>query len=118
LEKRVGYPLHSCDVFVSIAGGLRIKEPAIDLGVLLAIASSYRNRIIDPDATIVGEVGLGGEVRSVPRLEQRLKEALNMGFKRAFVPKHNFKSIPEQLKKQIELVPIEMVEEAIEKLFS
>lgn len=116
LEKRVGYPLHRCDVFVSIAGGLRIKEPAIDLGVLLAIASSYRNRIIDPDTTIVGEVGLGGEVRSVPRLEQRLKEAIHMGFKRAIVPKHSVKGVSESIKKQIELLPVEMVEEAIEKL--
>ncbi len=116
LEKRVGYPLHRCDVFVSIAGGLRIKEPAIDLGVILAIASSYRNRIIDPDTTIVGEVGLGGEVRSVPRLEQRLKEAIHMGFKRAIVPKHSLKGVSDNIKKQIELLPVEMVEEAIEKL--
>lgn len=116
LEKRVGYPLHRCDVFVSIAGGLRIKEPAIDLGVILAIASSYRNRIIDPDTTIVGEVGLGGEVRSVPRLEQRLKEALHMGFKRAIVPKHSLKGVSDSIKKQIELLPVEMVEEAIERL--
>lgn len=116
LEKRVGYPLHRCDVFISIAGGLRISEPAIDLGIALAVASSFRNRILDPETTIVGEVGLGGEVRSVPRLESRLKEAIHMGFRRCLVPAYNIKSIPAAMKKSLEIEPIEMVEQAIEIL--
>jgi DNA repair protein RadA/Sms len=113
LEKRVGYQLHKCDVFVSIAGGLRVVEPAIDLGIILATASSMRNRRIDPDTAVVGEVGLGGEIRSVPRLESRLKEAHMMGFTRCIVPTRNIKGIPDELKKKIKLIGVEMVEEAI-----
>ena len=108
LEKRVGFQLHNRDVFVSIAGGLKVTEPAIDLGIILAIASSLTNRKVDPETVIIGEVGLGGEVRSVPRLQERLKEAVNMGFKKALVPKKNLKE-----HKQIELVGIERVEDAI-----
>ncbi len=116
LEKRVGYQLHKCDVFVSVAGGLRILEPAIDLGILLAAASSLNNRIIDPETVVVGEVGLGGEIRSVPRLESRLKEAIQMGFKRCIVPKRNLKGITEDLHHKITIQGIEMVEEAIHAL--
>lgn len=116
LEKRVGYRLHQCDVFVSIAGGLRISEPASDLGVLLAVASSMRNWIIDPEAAVVGEVGLGGEIRSVPRIESRLKEAIHMGFKRCVIPKRNVRGISEELRKKIQIHPVELVEEAIDAL--
>lgn len=116
LEKRVGYKLHQCDVFVSIAGGLHINEPAIDLGVLLAVASSMRNWIIDPEATVVGEVGLGGEIRSVPRIESRLKEAIQMGFRRCVLPKRNLKGISEELRSKIKIHPVELVEEAIDAL--
>lgn len=116
LEKRVGYRLHQCDVFVSIAGGMRINEPAIDLGVLLAVASSMRNWIVDPETTIVGEVGLGGEIRSVPRIESRLKEAIQMGFKRCIIPKRNVKGISDELRKKIVIQPVELVEEAIDVL--
>lgn len=114
LEKRVGYQLHKCDVFVSVAGGLKIVEPAIDLGILLAAASSMRNRRIDPDTAVIGEVGLGGEIRSVPRLESRLKESIQMGFKRCIVPKRNLKGISEDLAKKIHIYGVEMVEEAID----
>jgi DNA repair protein RadA/Sms len=114
LEKRMGYQLHSCDVFVSVAGGLRIVEPAIDLGVLLAAASSLRNCIIDPETIVVGEVGLGGEIRSVSRIESRLKEAIHMGFKRCFIPKRNLNGIPESMRKQIEIHGVEIVEEAVD----
>lgn len=117
LEKRMGYHLHKCDVFVSVAGGLRITEPAIDLGLLLAAASSMRNSILDPDTTVVGEVGLGGEVRSVPRLESRLKEAIHMGFKRCIVPKYNIKGISEEIRKKITIQGVEFVEEAVHVLF-
>lgn len=114
LEKRVGYQLHKCDVFVSVAGGLRITEPGIDLGILLAAASSMRNRRIDPDMAVMGEVGLGGEIRSVPRVESRLKEAIHMGFKRCIIPKRNLKGIPEEMTKKIQIIGVEMVDEAID----
>ncbi|MFI0435460.1 MAG: DNA repair protein RadA [Parachlamydiaceae bacterium] len=113
LEKRMGYQLYRCDVFVSVAGGLRIIEPAIDLGILLAAASSMQNRILDAETIIVGEVGLGGEVRSVQRIESRLKEAINMGFQRCIIPKRNIKGISEDLLKKINIHGVEFVEEAV-----
>src|SRR5690606_30692084 len=79
LEKRMGYQMHRCDVFVSIAGGMRVIEPGIDLGILASVVSSMRNRKIDPNTIVMGEVGLGGEIRSVPRVESRVKEAIHMG---------------------------------------
>jgi DNA repair protein RadA/Sms len=113
LEKRMGYHLHRCDVFVSVAGGLRILEPAIDLGILLATASSMQNRVLDPETTVVGEVGLGGEVRSVPRIESRLKEAIQMGFQRCIIPKRNVKGISEEFRRKIKVQGVEFVEEAV-----
>lgn len=118
LEKRMRYQLFRCDVFVSIAGGMRILEPGIDLGVLIAVASSMRNRMIDPDTAIVGEVGLGGEIRTVPRIESRIKEALNMGFKSCIIPKRNFKGISEDLRNKIRIVGVEVVEEAVDLLIN
>lgn len=116
LEKRMGYQLHRNDVFVSIAGGLRIIEPAIDLGVLLAVASSMRNHPVDGDTAVVGEVGLGGELRSVTRIESRLKEAINMGFTRCLIPKRNLKGITDEIRSKIKILCADVVEEAIEVL--
>lgn len=118
LEKRVGYQMHLCDVFVSIAGGMKVVEPGIDLGILLAIASSLRNKIVDPEAIVMGEVGLGGEIRSVPRIESRIKEAIHMGFNRCIVPKRNLKGISDDLRKKIAIHGIEVVEEAINALIN
>ena len=117
LEKRMGYQLHRCDVFVSVAGGLRVMEPAIDLGVLLAVASSMQNKVLDPDTTVVGEVGLGGEVRSVSRIESRLKEAIHMGFQRCIIPKRNLKGIAEEYRSKIHIQGVESVEDAVYALF-
>jgi DNA repair protein RadA/Sms len=117
LEKRVGFHLHTSDVFVSIAGGLKISEPAIDLGVLVAIASSFFNRATDPDLIIFGEVGLGGEVRSVPHVENRIKEAIHMGFKRCLFPQLSLKSVSKSISSKIELKGVEMVDDAIHALF-
>lgn len=114
LDKRMGYHLHRCDVFVSLAGGLKIVEPAIDLGILLSVASSFRGRAIDPESVIIGEVGLGGEVRSVSRVESRLKEAIHMGFKKAVLPKRNLKGISKEIQQKIELIGVDLVEEAVE----
>jgi DNA repair protein RadA/Sms len=118
LEKRMGYKLHQCDVFVSIAGGMKIIEPGIDLGVLLAVASSMRNQKIDPQTIVAGEVGLGGEVRSVVRMESRIKEAIHMGFKRCIIPKRNVKGMPQDILKKIEIVGVEFVEQAVDALIS
>lgn len=114
LEKRMGYQLFRCDVFVSIAGGLRVLEPGIDLGILLAVVSSLRNLIIDSDTAVVGEVGLGGELRTVPRIESRLKEAIHMGFKCCLIPKRNVKGISDEIRQKIAVVGVSFVEEAID----
>ena len=115
LEKRMGYTLHRNDVFVAVTGGLKIVEPAIDLPILLSIASSFCNKTIDSETVIMGEVGLGGEVRSITRVEQRLKEASNMGFKRCVLPKRNLKGISV---KDFELIGVDRVEDAIDKLIN
>lgn len=86
LEKRLGLHLENEDIFVNIVGGVKVKEPAIDLGVALAIAGAHRNQPLDPHTVWIGEVGLGGEIRSVGSIAMRLTEAAQLGFKRAVVP--------------------------------
>ncbi len=109
LEKRMRFPLHKNDVFVSLAGGLKITEPGIDLGVLLAIASSMQNRQIKKNTVVIGEVGLGGEIRCVTRIEGRLKEAASLGFECCLIPQNNLKNPP----KNIEVIEVRHVEEAV-----
>ncbi len=116
LEKRMGYPLHQCDVFVSIAGGMRVCETGIDLGILLAVASSMRSRIIDSDTAVVGEVGLGGEIRSVARIESRMKETIHMGFKRCIIPERNLKGLSKEIHSKINIQGFDTVDQAVEKL--
>ncbi len=103
LTKRVGIRLSDQDVFVNVIGGLQISEPAADLAVAVAIASSFRNRPVAADIAIVGEVGLSGELRAVGHLETRLKEAAKLGFKRCLLPASTqlkgIKDIPLQLVK-------------------
>lgn len=86
LEKRVGIPLSKLDAYVASAGGLGVEEPAADLGVAIAVVASFRDRVVDPRTVLIGEVGLGGQVRLVSQMELRLKEAAKLGFKRAIVP--------------------------------
>jgi DNA repair protein RadA/Sms len=116
LEKKVGYQLHHCDVFVSVAGGLKILEPAVDLAIALAILSSFGNKCIDPETVIFGEVGLGGEIRSVPKIESRIKEAIHMGFTRCIMPKKNISGLSKDLTHKIEIIGVERIEEAIDGL--
>lgn len=93
LEKREGLRLSTHDVFVNVAGGVRLEEPAVDLGVIVAVASSFRDIPTDTSTVLIGEVGLGGEIRTVSQLEARLKEAAKLGFEQAIVPKSNLKGI-------------------------
>ncbi len=118
LEKKMGYQLHHCDVFVSVAGGLKIFEPAVDLGILMSIASSFCNRPIDAQTAVVGEVGLGGEVRGVPRIENRIREAIHMGFGRCVLPKRNLKGLASDLSSKIALIGVDVVEEAVRALLN
>ncbi|MEM9808555.1 MAG: DNA repair protein RadA [Cyanobacteria bacterium P01_D01_bin.56] len=98
LEKRVGIPLSKLDAYVASAGGLSVGEPAADLGIALAVAASFRDRIVDPELVLIGEVGLGGQVRPVSQIELRLKEAAKLGFKRALIPKgQKIKGLPMEI---------------------
>ena len=108
LEKRVGIPMSKLDSYVASAGGLNVEEPAVDLGVAIAIVASFRDRIVDPSTVLIGEVGLGGQVRSVSQMELRLKEAAKLGFKRAIVPKGT--KFPDL---NIEILPVAKVIDAI-----
>jgi DNA repair protein RadA/Sms len=113
LEKRVGLELLGDDVFVSVAGGLDVEEPAADLGVAAAIASSFRNRPLPADTVLFGEVGLAGEVRGAGQAALRVREAAQMGFTRCILPARN---VPEDTEPGIKLVPVETLEAALERL--
>jgi DNA repair protein RadA/Sms len=115
MEKRLGVRLSNHDVFLNVAGGMRVEEPGADLGVIASIASSFKDKLIDPEMAVFGEVGLGGEVRGVSQPEIRVKEAARLGFKRCLLPKQN----QEKMKgtRGIDLIGIKTVREAIEILF-
>lgn len=110
LEKRCGYPVSSHDVFVSIAGGLKVTEPAVDLAVITAIASSLTNKPVDGRLMVTGEVGLSGEVRPVTHIERRISEAGKLGFSRILCPRAANFSQP----KQTTVLSVESVPEALE----
>src|SRR5690606_11008199 len=86
LARRVGLSVNDQDIFVNVVGGLRVREPAADLGVAVAIASSFRERRVHPGTVVVGEIGLSGELRSVGQFERRLNEARKLGFERVIAP--------------------------------
>lgn len=112
LEKKVGYPLQNYDVYINIVGGLQTKEPAIDLGIICSIASSYRDIAIDPKITVMGEVGLAGEIRTVGFIDKRLKEASKLGFETAIIPKSNLKDLKDV--GRMKVIGVKNVEEALE----
>ena len=116
LEKRVGFKLAAKDVFLNIAGGLRVTDPALDLAVIAAVLSSNGDMPIDTDVCMTGEVGLSGEIRPVSRIEQRIAEAQKLGFQRILIPSHNMKGIDARQYK-IEVVPVRRVAEAVRELF-
>lgn len=116
LEKRVGFKLAQKDVFLNIAGGLRVSDPAMDLSVIAAILSSNIDTGIESDVCMAGEVGLSGEIRPVARIEQRIAEAEKLGFQRILIPRANLKGLDVERYK-IGLVPVRKVEEALRELF-
>jgi len=116
LEKRLGIMLGQYDVFVNIAGGIHIDEPAVDLGIASSIISSIRDVPIDSQTVTVGEIGLNGEVRTVNQIEKRVQEAEKLGFKKIIIPKNNLKGIHNSPK--IELIGVERIEDAIKFLLS
>jgi DNA repair protein RadA/Sms len=110
LSKRLGLKLGNQDIMVNVTGGLKIDEPAADLGIALAITSSFRDLPVDPELVAVGEIGLSGELRSVPQLERRVNEAARLGFKRCLVPRVGVR-IPAP--KDIQLIPVSTLREAV-----
>ncbi|MBE6820550.1 MAG: DNA repair protein RadA [Ruminococcaceae bacterium] len=112
LEKRSGYFMSNCDAYINIVGGLRLDEPATDLSVALALISSFKDTPIRDDTLVIGEIGLGGELRTVSYCEQRIKEAERLGFKRCIIPKHNLKTLSDGFKGNIEIVGANNVNEA------
>ncbi|MBS1515867.1 MAG: DNA repair protein RadA [Bacteroidetes bacterium] len=115
LEKKLGFHLNKADVFLNIAGGVKIDETAIDLAVAMSICSSYKDIPIDSETVILGEIGLSGEVRTISYLEKRVNEAVKLGFKRILVPKSNLKGYEKN--KNFEIIGIEKIKDALDKLF-
>ena len=111
LEKKAGLSLYNQDVFVNVAGGIRLDETAADLPLLCAVAGSFRDQVIPEKTAAFGEVGLGGEVRAVPMAESRLNEAAKMGFTRVLLPASNAERLPS--KSSLSLVPVRHVQEAL-----
>lgn len=116
LEKRAGFKLSQKDVFLNIAGGLRINDPGLDLSVISAILSSSLDISIDRNICLVGEVGLSGEIRPVNRIEQRILEAEKLGFSSILIPAHNLKGFT--TKTTIKIETVRKVEEAFKRLFA
>ena len=115
LEKKAELQLAGCDVFLNVAGGLRLNEPSVDLAVIAALASSHLDRAIDPETMVFGEVGLGGEVRAVVGAAARLAEARQLGFRRVVLPASNRDKIEDV--EGIELITVSTVAQVLEVLF-
>ena len=116
LEKRLGVQIGTKDVFVNLVGGLKVNDPAADLSVISAVASSVKDQLISDSVVLIGEVGLGGEVRSVSGLDTRINESKSLGFKTIIAPSSNVKRLKD-LPKSIEIFGISNVVEAFHKLF-
>jgi DNA repair protein RadA/Sms len=115
LEKRAGFQLSNKDVFLNLAGGIRINDPALDLAVLVAMMSSHQDLEINNETAFCAEIGLSGEIRAVNRIEQRIAEAEKLGFKRVFISKYNNKIPTKQF--QIEIVSLTKVTDLISRIF-
>jgi DNA repair protein RadA/Sms len=114
LEKKIGLSLAGQDIFVNVAGGVRLNEPAVDLGMVVAVASSHLDKTVDARTLFLGEVGLAGEVRGITQPETRVKEAAKLGFSRCILPDGNLKQVKV---KGMELIGVRSVEEALERFF-
>lgn len=116
LEKKAGLQLGGCDAYVNLAGGMRLGEPAIDLGVICAILSSYRNIPVCRETLIFGEVGLTGEIRSVSHAEKRIHEGIKMGFTHCIMPKTNADALSEEMRGKIQVSGVRNVRELLQIL--
>ena len=114
LEKKAGMNLGNQDVYLNVVSGIKVSEPAVDLGVILSVASSFKNLSIPNDTVVVGEVGLTGEVRSVNLIDKRLKEIEKLGFKTCIIPESNKKVLKEKYK--LDIIGVKNINEAMQKL--
>ena len=114
LEKRCGYPISASDVFVSVAGGLKLSEPALDLPILVAIVSSLLNKSVDSRMLAVGEVGLGGEVRGITMIDRRISEAVKLGYSTIVLPETNLKQVTDS---RATLIGVKDLQSALETIF-
>ena len=114
LEKKAGIALGNQDVYLNVVGGLRVNEPAIDLGTMMVVVSSFKNIPIPKDMVILGEVGLTGEVRRINLIEKRLKEAEKLGFKTCIIPESNKKGLKDEFK--LDIIGVKNIGEALKKL--
>ena len=112
LEKRAGYMFSNADAYVNVVGGLKLDEPATDLSVALALVSSLKDKPIRDDTIAVGEIGLGGELRTISNCEQRIKEADRLGFSRIIIPQHNLMNLTDNIKGEIEIIGAKNIIEA------
>ena len=117
LEKKLGVTLFDHDIFLNIAGGIRIDEPALDLGVVVALLSSLFEKVVEPTTVVCGEVGLAGEIRAVGQMEMRLREADRLGFKTFLMPESSLRQLENVSSGSMEVVPIRTVQALVEQLF-
>lgn len=111
LEKRVGLQIQNQDVYINVVGGIKINEPSIDMGIILAVASSFRNIPVSEDIVVTGEVGLTGEVRAVSFIEKRIAECKKLGFKKIVIPRNNYDAVKEIT--GIDIIPVDNLRQAI-----
>ncbi|SCI47009.1 Circadian clock protein kinase kaiC [uncultured Clostridium sp.] len=111
LEKRVGLQIQNQDVYINVVGGIKINEPSIDMGIILAVASSFRNIPVSEDVVVTGEVGLTGEVRAVSFIEKRIAECKKLGFKKIIIPRNNYDAVKEVT--GIDIIPVDNLRQAI-----
>lgn len=115
IEKKLGLFMNKSDIFINIAGGIKIDEPAIDLAVAMSIYSSYKDIPVDSETVILGELGLSGEVRTISYIDRRITEAAKLGFKRIIIPKGNLKNLNTK-KYTAEIMGVEKIKDAVERL--
>lgn len=116
LEKRAGYFFNNMDAYINVVGGLKLDEPAADLTVALALVSSLKDKAVGEDVLAFGEVGLAGEIRAINNCEQRVSEAMRLGFKRCIIPFHNYKALSKEVKLNMDIVPVRTIRDAFNAL--
>ena len=114
LEKRAGYFFGTTDTYINVVGGLKLDEPASDLSVAMALISSLKDTVVSDDTLAFGEIGLAGEVRGVSNCEQRVREAVRLGFSRCIIPQHNLKNLSLKISGDTEIIGVRNIREAFE----